>query len=138
MNNTQKAWLKALRSGRYRQGKNALSTFDTETGGLTHCCLGVACQVSSLATAVHYGTTIKYRIKRGNNVARHATSSLTSDTDLYQRLNLGKLVETTVDNVKTTIPLQDRLIIMNDDEGASFLEIADFIEAAWQGAYDPT
>lgn len=34
------AWVAALRSGEYRQGKNALRSFDE-----SHCCLGVACEV---------------------------------------------------------------------------------------------
>ena len=35
----KKKWIEALRSGRFKQGKNALKTNDK------HCCLGVLCEV---------------------------------------------------------------------------------------------
>jgi hypothetical protein len=38
------AWLAALRSGEYEQGKYALTT-ETESGTLQHCCLGVLCEI---------------------------------------------------------------------------------------------
>jgi hypothetical protein len=39
----QKAWVAALRSGEYTQGKGALKN---TSGG--HCCLGVACAISGM------------------------------------------------------------------------------------------
>lgn len=38
-----KKWVKALRSGKYKQGKTALKV-ETKTG-LRHCCLGVLCEL---------------------------------------------------------------------------------------------
>lgn len=37
-------WVKALRSGRYKQGKMALRT-KTKNGTVRHCCLGVLCEL---------------------------------------------------------------------------------------------
>jgi len=41
--NIQK-WVSALRSGKYKQGKNFLKS--GETGNLTYCCMGAACEVA--------------------------------------------------------------------------------------------
>lgn len=40
----KKKWLKALRSGKFKQGKEVL--FDKEKN--TYCCLGVACRVQGV------------------------------------------------------------------------------------------
>lgn len=37
-------WLKALRSGKYKQGKNALATVN-RLGNVKYCCLGVLCDL---------------------------------------------------------------------------------------------
>ena len=42
-------WIAALRSGKYKQGRNGLHNLDSQT----YCCLGVACEVSSLG---HWST----------------------------------------------------------------------------------
>jgi len=40
MNKNAEAWVKALRSGKYKQGRGALRTGDM------YCCLGVACELA--------------------------------------------------------------------------------------------
>ena len=42
LNEKAREWVAALRSGKYKQGKGALSTEDR------FCCLGVACEISKL------------------------------------------------------------------------------------------
>lgn len=37
-------WVKALRSGKYKQGKQSLKT-KSERGVVRHCCLGVLCEL---------------------------------------------------------------------------------------------
>lgn len=37
-------WVKALRSGKYKQGKNVLK-YKSRNGTLRHCCLGVLCEL---------------------------------------------------------------------------------------------
>lgn len=43
----KKKWVRALRSGRYKQGRNALRT---HLG--SYCCLGVLCKVAKVSFAV--------------------------------------------------------------------------------------
>jgi hypothetical protein len=40
-------WVKALRSGKFKQGYKQLVTED-EDGELSHCCLGVLCEISKM------------------------------------------------------------------------------------------
>lgn len=50
-------WIKALRSGRYKQGVKRLRGDDK------FCCLGVACDISGLGSWIGLdNTTLKYRI----------------------------------------------------------------------------
>lgn len=44
----KRKWLKALRSGKFRQGQNGLRTPTTHGGHVRHCCLGVLCEVMKL------------------------------------------------------------------------------------------
>lgn len=44
----KKTWVKALRSGRYEQGRGRLVTVDHTTGKKGYCCLGVAQKVCRL------------------------------------------------------------------------------------------
>lgn len=43
-NKIMKRWVKALRSGKFKQGKNALKQL-TKDGEAKHCCLGVLCEL---------------------------------------------------------------------------------------------
>jgi hypothetical protein len=42
--NIAKKWVKALRSGKYKQGRGLLKQFDKH-GEARHCCLGVLCEL---------------------------------------------------------------------------------------------
>jgi len=42
-------WLKALRSGKYKQGRSYLRQVPDSGRGLRHCCLGVLAEVSGVA-----------------------------------------------------------------------------------------
>lgn len=71
MNDNAKKWVAALRSGEYKQGKNALTR--TTKNGERHCCLGVACDLylkehpSRLAFKEVAGTGTTYREYRASD-----------------------------------------------------------------------
>ena len=54
MNKNAKAWVKALRSGKYKQGRGALRTGDM------YCCLGVACELAGAKTEKPNDLTVPY------------------------------------------------------------------------------
>jgi hypothetical protein len=99
-------WIKALRSGKYRQGIGSLQSFDT------YCCLGVLCRLAPKSIKV---------IKDGNRLRGEdlkAQPSVKRWSDMgsycgwYNFCNLS---------------LAD-----DNDCGRSFEEIADIIEKHWE------
>ncbi len=109
MTEPQKLWIRALRSGEYKQGSSFLKTIHG------HCCLGVACEV-----AIQGGIHINVKSE-----------------EHYFRF--GGHTGAVPDIVKEWIGLKESqgqfgpqdhqtLAAMNDD-GKTFAEIADFIEA---------
>lgn len=97
-------WLEALRSGEYEQGKGELRRGDT------YCCLGVLCNISQLGRWNPYDSGA-YSFNVDSNLP--AFGMLPKSISVWSELF--------VDN-------QNRLGQMNDG-GASFPEIADWIEA---------
>jgi hypothetical protein len=98
----KKRWIAALRSGEYKQGKHKLHR--TEDG--SYCCLGVACKISGVS----------------NEVLSQYVYTGIIDT-LYPGLIPKVIVKGFINDVA------HELANMNDKEGKSFSEIADYIES---------
>lgn len=97
----KKKWVKALRSGRYKQG--AARLFDEKDG--THCCLGVLCRVMRLRPDNSvFGGFYGYGGQNG-----WLSDQMLERTGLLDRQ-------------------QKTLMKMNDKRGKSFAQIADHIE----------
>lgn len=97
------AWLDALRSGRYAQGQNALRDKDNR-----FCCLGVLCDVMSPSSwdwAADAWWSYGHTATLPASLALKTDLGMTGDRDI-----------------------QGQLMNMNDN-GKSFSEIADWIEA---------
>ena len=95
----QRKWIKALRSGRYKQGRKRLRT------GNKYCCLGVACKVFSHPFGSDESFAppdIVFRLALISPAA-----SLVGDIDIKGKTCLAGA----------------------NDNGATFAEIADFCEA---------
>jgi hypothetical protein len=92
-------WLKALRSGQYRQGTGRLRTADD-----CYCALGVLCDTSG----------------KGRWVVDEAGCRMykTDDWTAYVLPSPDLIDE----------DQRDEIILLNDGEGKSFAEIADWIE----------
>lgn len=106
-------WIKALRSGRYKQMTGQLGIKNAE-GKETYCCLGV---LSKIAAAEKIIPTPIWA----------EDCELTLPEKDYSR-NDGLPAE--VRRAVGLTPKQHkRLIELNDDRGASFKEIADYIES---------
>jgi hypothetical protein len=95
----KKKWVKALRSGRYRQGIDYL-----QCGEGNNCCLGVLCRVARVKAEPSYCGT-----KSFDGDESHLTDKL-------------------LKKFKITAKQQNKLIDMNDSQGKTFKEIADYIE----------
>lgn len=95
-------WVEALRSGKFEQGKRALRR------GATFCCLGVRCEV--MGAKWDEGDDIDLNAKINEEPQEYYLSSIALET------------------AGMTDRQQEILYTMND-EGSSFKEIADHIEA---------
>jgi hypothetical protein len=99
-------WLTALRSGEYKQGRGRLRKSDD-----SYCCLGVLCDISGKGTWIKNPDREHYTFDLGHH---HRLSTF-----------LSKEIEDAVGLTSTDTNL---LIKLNDSEGASFEQIAEYIE----------
>lgn len=98
-------WVKALRSGKYTQGKGRLKALSTD-GTINHCCLGV------LVEEIHP----EYFQVFGDNQYIGEDYSMTSLSD--EIVNEAQMCDDE----------QGRLINMNDQLGKTFKQIANYID----------
>lgn len=109
-------WVAALRSGKYKQGKNRLKHAGR------HCCLGVACDVSDVDMKGCWGEgTLNYDVSFWLGLRSEIDLGLHSDIDADWS------------NPRLTHPEmgQGRATEANDELGWSFSDIADAIEHTW-------
>lgn len=100
-------WVKALRSGRYKQAKRTLmSGSGLGRGEYSYCCLGVACRVAKVPQ--------EYGVFRFSNGVAHS-QRIPKDATLYRRLGLN-------------FELSRRLMELNDEADRDFDYIAGVIE----------
>jgi len=105
MNKYMQKWIKALRSGKYKQGKHRLRT--AKTGG--YCCLGVACSVLAKETG-----------NKTNSFSNHKT------------LNYSGYLNARGEKLLRIKGVQATLSHMNDSQNYTFEQIADFLEKKYK------
>jgi hypothetical protein len=119
------SWIKALRSGEYKQCTSALHQDESQGGG--HCCLGVLCEVAglfkhkSLSFPDWKYATSKEQLEAGNYSTSHLPEDFAEKIGLEKAGNLGP--ETLEANW-----IEVSLVELNDS-GATFKQIAEVIEA---------
>lgn len=120
-------WVNALRSGKYKQGKNLLKL---ETNGqYNYCCLGVLCELA-VENKIIEESSIKHFLfpsPGGSHYFENGKSYLEDKVLEWSGIstNNGKF-----DTDKNGLPIT--LAKLNDDEGYTFEEIANVIEEHWQ------
>lgn len=126
MNRNAKKWVAALRSGKYKRGKEQLGLVVNEkTMATKYCCLGVACEL-----ALKAGVVKKKFVGEGGLVTYDGHSSWLPPA-VQEWLGLRK------DNgefVPKKRQKRDSLAELNDS-GKSFSYIADFIEREPPGLF---
>jgi hypothetical protein len=114
----KKKWLKALRSGKYKQSKTYLRTIPSRSGESQYCCLGVLCDLYQQT----HPTTSAWREHGLSFGFEFWTKKDTDDTNTYI---LSEEVKRW--SGLTNAAHIDQLIRAND-RGESFEYIADLIE----------
>jgi len=132
-------WVARLRSGDYRQGKGKLSYTTRRDGQREHCCLGVLSDI-----AVEHGVTaspvgipevISRRITNGEVVCEYAT--VYNYDDGNTTMPSQKVYEWSGIEIGCSIsagpdaPISANKLANMNDRGATFAEIADYIEEQW-------
>lgn len=116
-----RAWIAALRSGEYRQGKYALAAREPD-GTTRYCCLGVACEISGVVEPdnpadhlVHYNgnaTTLPPKVQDWLGVD-YGDVEVIGSSFWYDTQDLVKVS------------------ILNDNREFSFDQIADALERTY-------
>ena len=119
------AWVAALRSGNYKQGRGQLRVNDE------YCCLGVLCTIQG-GVAVPYNDAGKFRFD-GN------MTSLSVYNPCYEVLNGDGSFPRDVDVFLTISGTRRRCRALDElnDSYATFEEIAGVIEALWSQKEGP-
>lgn len=110
----KKVWLEALRSGEFKQGFSTLRRRGED--GYHFCCLGVAC-------------TAWKHAQLGDGFVVEELFDGSMEVLVGEIAESGELPDEALDEVGLTSDEQSLLLTMNDHEGKSFPEIADYIEA---------
>lgn len=139
MNDNVKAWLRDLRSGKFKQGQGVLVSNEGEQP--EYCCLGVACkryaEDTGLLADLGHGFFSpeqghRYQIYLPEEVRRWlglATPSGKFDwLDIPTQLKAKELSGDELD--------ADTLVDLNDDAEWTFEQIADFIESEPAGLFE--
>ena len=109
-----KKWTKALRSGKYKQGIEELKNENNE-----FCCLGVLCDISKKGK---WGKGGVYYPKKKKGMSGLLPQSIRSWAGMHS----------TDGSVIVNDELATDLTSLNDTEGYSFNDIADFIETNYK------
>jgi len=123
-------WVKALRSGEYKQGQMTL--YDAQEQ--SYCCLGVLCRLHEQTT--NAGKFIGY----GTGPDTHPCASYVTEDDegnTYEQTAVTPYPVMLWSGLLTSngeLPACDfeDCLTSRNDNGASFTEIADVIEANWE------
>lgn len=128
MNANAKKWVAALRSGKFKQGKNRLHFIDDD-GVSSYCCLGVPCEM--YAAEIEIGRVVQDAHTRYSSevIGKEVTYGGRAGTLPFQVMEwLG--IKPSVGNA-VTFPAgasPHSLVHANDNHHMSFDQIADLIE----------
>lgn len=115
----KKLWVKALRSGKFKQGQGTLKQV-TKKGKVKHCCLGVLCELHSQK----FGR--KFKIKYNPDLKEEEFLYLKETEVLPKAVAKWAGLEN-----NPTVPIlgsETFLSELNDSEDYTFNQLADLIE----------
>lgn len=110
------AWSSALRSGQYKQTKSQLCNIETNA----YCCLGVACEVYQQ----HVGDLKVVDLKWGSHSSPRDYDGSTSCLPL----KVARWLNMDIGGGFSANGIDTCLIALNDNQNATFEEIADVID----------
>ena len=119
---TKQQWIDALRSGEFNQCTGALAKPDPDTGAMSYCCLGVLATIAGVEYRLTSVAITDFIFNDDNwecgIIPEDFRSIIVSDLDLAQDI---KGPANTMDDLM-------RVLSSKNDNGATFNEIADYLE----------
>lgn len=146
MNENAKAWIEALRSGKYEQTDNTLTLLNSNGEMCGHCCLGVACELA-MAAGVDITREIKLSTGETREVATYMWENGSQNAVLPEPVREWLGLRTfggeffASDGVDPDTGEQfdyDTSLAELNDSGATFEEIAKVIESEPEGLFGPS
>lgn len=119
-----KKWVKALRSGKYKQGQGVLKQTNGENKTF-HCCLGVLCELYNDQMRKNKKKTLCEKIQHGIHYIDKCHEKLPEIVKEWADMN---------DNLGWFCDQNDRDNCLSDlnDDGKKFKTIANIIEKNWE------
>lgn len=138
--NIMKQWIKALRSGKYKQGTGTLKQYDSK-GNAQHCCLGVLCELYNETMKKNKKKTLPEKIYDNDSDFSHGYSRFGGKKeDLPKEVKDWAGMKNSMGEFYTGITyfgdyevekIRESLADLNDT-GRKFKTIADIIEKNWE------
>ena len=135
--NIMKKWIKALRSGKYKQGEGTLKQYDSK-GQAQHCCLGVLCDLYNQDMKKNKKKTLPekvydndYDFSNGYSRFDGKKEDLPKDVMKWAGLknSLGKFY---VEGFSKDLCLGENSLADLNDTGKKFKTISNIIEKNWE------
>ena len=121
-----KKWVKALRSGKFKQGTGTLKQYNSK-GQPQHCCLGVLCELYNENMKKNHKKTLPEKICDTYFITKFGTKADTLPTQVKKWAGM----KSTEGYWTTENGLKDSLIDWNDS-GKTFKNIANAINNNWE------
>ena len=131
--NIMKKWVKALRSGKFKQGTGTLKQYNSK-GQVKYCCLGVLCELYNQEMKKKKKKTLPEKTKNNNSCFtdwhKHTVFG-DKGFDLPKEVMKWSGIETSDGQLWYTLGDLSTLSSLNDS-GKRFKTIANIIEKNWE------
>ena len=127
--NVMKKWVKALRSGKFKQGQGTLRQFNKK-GQAQHCCLGVLCELYNETMKKSKKKTLSEETIYTDADFSHGYSRFGNKTeDLPKEVMNWAGIDNSIGAFTNDNPIHDQYDLANlNDTGRKFKTIANIIE----------
>lgn len=133
-NNIMKKWVKALRSGKFKQGQGTLKQFN-KRGEARHCCLGVLCELYNSEMKKNKKKTLPEKIFNNDSEFLYGCSKFGTKTyDLPKQVKEWSGVKNALGQFYNKDDQYNDIQTLADlnDSGLTFKTIANTIEKNWE------
>lgn len=128
--NIMKKWVKALRSGKYKQGKHTLKQYNSK-GQAQHCCLGVLCELYNQEMKKNKKKTLPEEVfTYDGNFPYGFVRFGDQDNILPRKVMEWAGMITPIGQLPCDLKFYD--LTDYNDEGIKFKTISDTIEENWE------